>query len=101
MDMKVGVTEDAVSILRYELSLPVWPPSNIIAHRTSEDLWIRIIIPTKEKLEVFRCYPDLTGKDVKNQLQQNPGVDPQENLTSISMVKAYDEQYEVCLRECR
>jgi len=91
------MTEEAVSILRYHLSLPVWFPSNLIAYRMPNESWIRIIIPNNETLEFYRCRPRLTEDNttVASQLQQSPEIRSRRTFSRLSMVKPTDAKHEV------
>jgi len=97
MDMRAGLTEAAVSVLRYDLSVPVWFPSNLFASRITQSGWIRIFIPNNTTLVTLRCRPDINGA-MEGQLQMSLGLIGQKMYSNLSMIKPYDEKLEVCLK---
>jgi len=88
MDMVVGVTEEAVSIIRYSLPVPVWSSANLFAYRTPQNSQLRILIPNNTTLVILRCQPNLE-KDVENQLQPENQVNIARKFTKLSTVKGY------------
>jgi len=89
MDMRTGSTENALSILRYDISVPVWSRSNLIAYRTPEDSWIRIMLPNDNQLVTLRCQHNLGDNDIDAIKDQLWEVNAVENYTGLSMVKPY------------